>query len=289
MKFSLFNTFFLFSLFSFSQDKTYYFSDLSFTTIEDSLKALGNKVLLGENDSVKLANNKIFLDVWQRALRLKGSWNFPFDSVITVARLKSKDNFMRIINWHIPFSNGTFMYYGIIQCNYPDGTREFVLNDMSEGLRNAETKTMNASKWYGAHYYKIVEPKEKKKTKSYTLLGWDGNNPYSTKKIIEILSFNENGDPVFGATVFKGLKKMQSRFILEYNKDAFVSLKYDEKAKIIFFDRLVPRDPALEGQYEYYIPDFTHDAFKFSGGNWKFIENLDLRAKTDKKTVKNTK
>jgi hypothetical protein len=252
--------------------------DFNFMQYQDTLKKLGNLVLKGANDSIKMANNTIFLDLWERALRKNGSFEFTFDSVITVARLKSPDGFMRIINWHISFEDGSFKYYGIVQTKYDFGTREYILVDLKDELsRSVDYKTLGYQKWYGAHYYQIIQPKNS--VKEYTLLGWDGGSPTVSRKIIEVLYFNQNGEPSFGKPIFKKGKKMQNRFIIQYNKMANVSLKFDKSSEIIFFDHLTPENQAVEGIYEFYIPDFTFDGFKFKKGNWEFIENLDLRQK----------
>ena len=51
-----------------------------------------------------------------------------------------------------------------------------------------------------------------------------------------------------------------------------------EKAYLIVCDRLVPADPQLEGQYEYYIPSGeVMDGFRFLDGCWQFMEDVDVR------------
>ena len=62
----------------------------------------------------------------------------------------------------------------------------FSLTDKSADIKNPENTVGEASKWYGMLYYKIVPVKIKRK-KYYTLLGWDGNDKITAKKIIDVL------------------------------------------------------------------------------------------------------
>ena len=51
-----------------------------------------------------------------------------------------------------------------------------------------------------------------------------------------------------------------------------------KKVKMIIFDRLVPLDPQLENQYQYYVPDAERcNGLVFSGDGWIFLKNIDAR------------
>ena len=77
----------------------------------------------------------------------------------------------------------------------------FPLLDMSEFTDAAQDSVRTPNNWVGAIYYGMVMKTFNNK-KYYTLLGFDDNNTKSTKKWIEILTFNDNGQPVFGGPLF---------------------------------------------------------------------------------------
>ena len=45
-----------------------------------------------------------------------------------------------------------------------------------------------------------------------------------------------------------------------------MTLRWDEKEKLIIWDHLAPIESKYEGMPEFYGPDFTHDALKFKKG-----------------------
>lgn len=51
-----------------------------------------------------------------------------------------------------------------------------------------------------------------------------------------------------------------------------------KKEEMIIFDRLVPMDTILEGQYQFYVPEGNIvDALRFSGGKWRYTDDIDAR------------
>jgi hypothetical protein len=56
-----------------------------------------------------------------------------------------------------------------------------------------------------------------------------------------------------------------------------MSLRYDPTHKRIVFDHLSPSKPSYEGNYEFYGPDFSYDAFTFIDNTWVLVENIDIR------------
>jgi hypothetical protein len=47
---------------------------------------------------------------------------------------------------------------------------------------------------------------------------------------------------------------------------------------MIIFDNLIPMDPSLEGQRQFYVPEGNVvNAFRFTGGKWRLVEDIDAR------------
>ncbi len=278
----------------------------SLTVYEDRLRKIGPFILNGTNDSVRYAACRTFTGWLEKALGEAGSFSYPFDSLVTIARMMSPDHRFRIFNWNVPRDDGTYEYFAIIQLNNKSGKNYRLTNlkDRSDEILSPETSISNAGDWFGALYYKIILHRYRHKY-YYTLLGWDGNDRNTRKKIIDILTFNEKGSPVFGAPVFKtGQKNNNTRIIFEYKAGAPMSLKYERQAYerghltgkssskrkiqsyMIVFDHLIPLEESLKGQYKYYVPSGdVFDAFVFKKGFWVFVPDVDARNRDEREKV----
>jgi len=201
-----------------------------FKLLEDSLYNLGKKMLNSSNDFEKYAANTTFKKTLESALSLHKSYKYSFDSLDMIARLYSEDNKLRIFNWHIAKSDGKYEYFAIVQ-SYDKKKKiykTYELIDRSEEIESPEDDLLQKDEWYGAHYYKLIETKYKKKS-YYTLLGWDGSDLLTTRKIIEVMRLSSSGRPRFGAFLFRDNKQTKKRVIFEFSSKASVSLKYDKQ------------------------------------------------------------
>lgn len=211
-------------------------------------------------------------------LLLPSGWEARFDTIRSISALKAPDESFWLLTWNVPQEDGTYVFYGRIRLKNQgkEAGKLIVLSDASGQLTKAGTKVLKADEWFGALYYKIIKTRHKK-TNYYTLLGWDGNTAFSNKKLIDVLSFMPDGSPRFGAPIFDDGKRLRHRVFFEHAEKASMSLRYQEKTGLIILDHLAPSQPSLEGQYEFYSPDFTTDAFRFEKGKWIFISNHEAR------------
>ena len=86
--------------------------------------------------------------------------------------------------------------------NTPDGSLKlFPLFDVSEYTSSPTDSIRTSNNWIGAIYYNIIM-KEYKGKKYYTLFGYDDNDFGSTRKWLEVLTFDAAGKPVFGGNYF---------------------------------------------------------------------------------------
>ena len=232
------------------------------------------------------ANEKIILE-FKKTLLIPESFEYPFDSLKNMGKLTAPDKSFRIYNWNIQHTNGEFTYYAFIQ--YKIRKDEFVitqLTDVSETIKNPIDVVCTYDKWFGALYYDIIGIKNGK-NQYYTLLGWDGNNDFTNKKIIDVIYFSRSGKPKFGKSIFKLNKRKQKRVIFEYSYRTTMMLRYDKKFKMIVFDHLAPSSSNLQGNYQYYGSDFSYDGLFYKNGRWNFVSKIDL--KNPKKKQKNKK
>ncbi len=250
------------------------------------LKQAGDSILRGSNDSVRFSFNAKFYSVLDSVLQNSNSFSFSFDSIKTLAVLRSSDKKLRIYNWILPLQRGNeFRYFGFIQV-YNKKTKlvqTIALSEKKWPNDSAEMMKLVTDNWYGALYYKLLYHKYKKK-EYYTLLGWQGKDLQSTRKVIDIITFNKEKIQ-FGSPVFKTGGKAKTRVVFEYNAQATMSLKYDEKEEWIVYDHLSPSDPRPEAKnmFSLYGPDMSYDALKFDKGFWVIQKNVQPRnTKEDK-------
>ena len=281
---------FLFSIFI-----VYSVKAQSLRSMEDEISLTVRTSIKAKDDAEKLLSNAKLLSQVENLLKDKGSFHFTFDSLLKFKMLlESSDGEVRIYNWAIQMDDKTFRYFGFIQHQSKKNKREadvFPLSDKSDEIKNPELAQLSDKKWFGAFYNTIILTKVRKK-KIYTLLGWDGNDRITQKKLIETLSFNSSGGIVFGEPVieiekeisaYKKVKVNNRRLIFEYKQGIFMTLKWHEKDGLIVYDVLGPTDSSKKGQFSDYGPTLALDAFKWKKGKWILQRDPDARnEKTEK-------
>ncbi|MCF6242225.1 MAG: hypothetical protein L3J74_12875 [Bacteroidales bacterium] len=242
----------------------------------DSISTLFNLILKSKTDKEKIAYNENIKQIFAELLKNTETFDYPFLELKFVSKLVSEDGKLKIYTWNIPYETGEFEYFGFVQLRKAAGIELIELKDKSKKIKQPENKTLSANNWYGALYYKILTNSYKGKT-YYTLLGWDGNDNFTNKKIIDILTYT--GKKIqFGSPILKMQNdELKKRIIFEYSEQAKMMLSYDEKIKMIVFDHLAPEQKKFKGQYMYYGPDMSQDGLVFENGLWILKENLDLR------------
>jgi hypothetical protein len=250
------------------------FSQLTCVEKEDEISHYFDSLIQADSDSLKLASCQQIQNSFETLLQKEESFSYPFAKLNRMGKISSPDAAFRIYNWNCVLSDGSYRYFGLIQYPTKQGIHVEVLHDSAQHADMMRSNT--ATDWPGALYYQIVPFKTKKET-AYLLLGWDGNNVSTTKKVIEILSFADNGRSNFGMPVILWRGKMLHRVVFEYAKQAQMSLQYQEKKKQIVFDHLAPSSPNYQNQFEYYGPDFSYDALEYRKGIWELLENIDVR------------
>ena len=256
---------------------TDYLYNLSPGQAQDSLRAyelrlkdIGDSIRSGSNVFVRMHADSIFIPIFVTALKIPGSINYPFDSLVWMKKLSPGDKKFRIYNWPLAYNDGSYFYHGAIQLNTPKGLKLIPLRDFSHKLDTSMMgEELTKDQWFGALYYELIECKNKKEV-YYTLIGWEGNNRISHRKIIDALRFDENNMPIFGAPVFMVNGKAKNRIIFDYNVDAEMVVQYDEGKKTIACDHLVP--PTYKGTerppYYTYVPDGTYEYYLYKKGKW---------------------
>ena len=100
---------------------------------------------------------------------------------------------------------------------------------------------------------------------------------FTSKRVIDVLYFDEQGNPQFGAPIFDNGKRKFSRIIFEYSAKVSMVMRYVPESDMIIFDHLSPSEPRYSNDYRFYGPDFSYDGFKFEKGRWLLYSDLDMR------------
>ena len=246
----------------------------SIAQYSDSLKLYSNKLLHTTNyKQRKEISSQIIHCINKAADDLSIE---KVDSLNVISVLKSDDKKLTIFSWEIMNDSNSFDYYclAIIKKQNIFYVQSFI--DKTHELKNYEYVATSPNKWYGAHYYQLIQKKNLKKT-YYTLIGIDWKSILSKKKLIEVWSIDANGNIVCGEPIIQVNNRQQRRIILEYKYDISISCRYNFSTKMIVFDHLIPPNAALKNQRQFYVNDLSFDALKFLKGKWIFFEDIDAR------------
>ena len=241
----------------------------------DSLKIYNKQLMNGKTEAERSQASYNIIKAFSRSLRMENSFQFPFDSLNAISILTPDNHKFRIFTWQLAHDNKTYRYFGVIQLN-EEKPKIIPLVDYAPFYDQVEDVIVDGDRWIGALYYKII-PFAFGKDIFYALLGWDGNNAMTNKKYIDILWFDKDGKAKFGYPIFDNIgDKNRCRILLEYKKDAVLSLTYDSEKKTIYYDHLV----SLSGNNDLgafdKVPDGTLEAFVLSkNGRWKHIDLVD--------------
>jgi hypothetical protein len=243
---------------------------------EDTLKSLSKLIVLGSNPAVSLRADSNFIRTFVRALKIKNSFYYPFDSV-AISKLYSPDSSFRIFTWQWAKDEYVYLQRGAIQMHTPDGSLKlYPLHDVSMFTSRPDDSVRNANNWIGAIYYKIIQ-KEFQGKQYYTLLGFDDYSVASNKKWMDVLTF-QNGQPIFGGPFFSfkddSIKRAdKARFNIEYKKEAKTYFNYDPDNDLIIYDHLISESDE-PNRKESLVPDGDYEGFKWANGQWVHVDKV---------------
>lgn len=279
---------------------------------QERLSVLFSRVAEAPTDNERYLASEEAVQLLAEALGEEDSeeWKWQLPQYVSV--LSSPDKLFRIFTWAVVRDNGEFECFGAVQF-YNEKEEEYqhlLLNDKSEDLMNREESILTADNWLGAVYQELIQTTAGERT-YYTLLGWNGVDNITERKIIEPVVIR-NGMPQFGAPLFRRMRN-QRRIVLEYANDAMVNLSYEtqyiqevepirkkvkgtnryrtenkvkeHKEKMIIFDEVEPQIPGMEGLFQYYMPSGTEIAYAWVDGKWELHNGAQGRL-TDKKLNK---
>ncbi|MBL0309053.1 MAG: hypothetical protein IPP77_05055 [Bacteroidetes bacterium] len=249
--------------------------------MEDTLYQLSNRFVYDTSLSHRREACYSFIPKLVKALKFDNSFTYPFDSLITVSKIYPPDSSFRIFTWQLALPKGTFRYFGMIQMK-SEKLKLFPLYDMSDTMSYMSQQVTTNENWYGCLYYNIIQKQANKKT-IYTLFGFEAADILTRRKVVDILSFDEDGKPKFGAPLFyfkyEDTTKLKhtdtlTRFFLEYKYSASTVLNYDKALEMIVFDHVAPPTEKAKGATFTYVPDGTYEGFVWKNNRWNWVEKV---------------
>ncbi len=257
------------------------------------LQDQGRIILSRERDSARLPAQAAFKSGLDSLLRATKDTLLPLDSLSNLSVLYAPDSSLRVITWMFPFDNGAYRFFGFL--HYRARSRQWhvvELNDEHKSIKEPQKKRLSPEKWYGALYYEMIVHDS-----LITLLGWNGYHRQKKEKVIEVLWFDEDKQPVFGKKIFpeyqSNFDEDVSRVIFQYANEATMALRYVEalreieeprqnrmmggtrtrqvRQNLLIFNKLEPIQPMFEGDFKYYVPlSETLLGFLYEEGKWIF-------------------
>ena len=247
---------------------------------EDSLQIYADSMINATETGKRFRSDSNFVKTFVRALKINNSFYYSFDSLKTVSRLYAPDSSFRIFTWQLKKDAYIYLQQGAIQMRTPDGSLKlFPLFDVSMFTARQQDSVRTRNNWIGAIYYRIIQKAFKGKS-YYTLLGFDEYYAGSNRKWMEVLTFDDKGEPRFGGPYIsfkEDTGKLKSvvlnRFYIEYKKEASTLFNYNPELDMIIYDHLISEDDQPERK-ESYIPDGDYEGFKWKNGQWTHVDKV---------------
>jgi hypothetical protein len=207
-----------------------------------------------------------------KTLKQSNSFEFHLDSLVAVRHLIAPDSAFKIFSWQLDLGDGHYKQRAAIQLKTDDGNLKLLpFFDKSDLFEEPEHELMNRKNWMGAIYYDIIL-NTFNGIKYYTLLGFDEYNVSISKKIIEVLHF-ENNEPVLGGNFFLYPKDETypnapvERFVYSYKKGSNGSIRYDKENQRIALSELTSISNDLKDKSTL-VPSGNEVYFIWYNGKW---------------------
>lgn len=270
----------------YGQSKKISKSNLAYLTeLDDSLGKESVRILDELLPRKRIIADSSFTRMLVRGLVVPYSFYFPFNSIEIAPIIYPEDSSFRIITWHYTLNETDYRQKGVLQVNTPDGSPKFFpLFDASDYTEEPQDSIRDNRSWIGAIYYKILQHEVKGK-KVYTLIGYDENNGLTTRKWLDILTFNEQGAPEFGGDYFRipfnsVFTEGSKRYLMEYKTGSRARLNYDEEDGMIIMDYLISETGEPEKRYTL-VPGGDYSGLKWNNDVWEYIERLAVEVRGD--------
>jgi hypothetical protein len=277
--------------------------------IEKKMQRIGAQFLGDTSQESRLKGTRDFVKLLVEALKVENSFQYKFDSLPYLATVMPEDSNFRIFTFQVMLKDYTCRHYGAIQLNRKN-IKLIPLKDFSDTFPITPQHTLSNKNWLGAVYYRILKKQVGDKP-VYFLFGFDQNDLLSDKKYIEPMWIEKDsiarfGMPIFEKTYYerapilpnKGGEnssrpippvkktKLLYRYVLEYRKNAGVSIKYDKTKDLILHDHILPLDGKNYDIGFIKVPDGTLEGLQWTKNKWQWIDYIKLHDKETNEPIR---
>jgi hypothetical protein len=221
----------------------------------------------------RLNADSIFTRALVQTLKSPYSFKYTFDSLTAIKHIVSPDERFKFFSWQVDLGDGTYRQRGAMQIPGNEGLLKLLpFFDNSDFVQNNTLGVYDRKKWIGAIYYEII-PIQYNGATIYTLLGFDENNTSVSKKMIEVVRF-ENDEPILGGDFFKFPTDptypigIVDRFIYSFKKGSNAIIKYEKLQNRIIISELASTDNDLKKQ-ETLVPSGNLKYFAWINNKWE--------------------
>lgn len=227
------------------------------------------------NNEERIQLNDSIIKIIDKYVESERVLDHRFTDLRYLGQILSPDSRLKIITWNLNLTDGTNKYfcYLIRKAKKGKPNEIFKLTAVNMDEPPSINTTYSEENWYGALYY-AVQPFRYKRETCYVLLGLDYTNLLVSTKIIDVLTFTEDGGIIFGKDCFIREGEKRFRELLKYSSDGVAILRFNNRKSIIF-DHLVPVSQVRRNSPDYYVPEFSFDAYVLKKGMWRFKENYE--------------
>jgi hypothetical protein len=206
--------------------------------------------------------------------------DIPFEHIYSDIRYMgyymAPDSLVKIVSWNIPLNNGSNNYVCFVVRREGEEKIIHILRGERGTISIDQEQQFSVGEWYGVLYYDIISFSNSNRV-LYLLPGLDMNDLYTNGKVIEVMGFDDDGNPYFGERVIRSGDSLISRMLFRYSSNSSMMLRYESENERMVFDHLSPAEPSFLGIYSYYGPDSSYDALELMGGEWVHVRDIDLR------------
>lgn len=213
------------------------------------------------------------------ALNRPNSFRYTFPELEGVSIQYAPDSTFRIFTWELHVNRDEYRHYGALQRN----TSSLALTpliDRGFALReNPENALLAADNWLGYVIYRMVPGGTHRGRPYYLVFGFDRFGTWRRQKILDVLSFDDTGQPQFGLPIFdtytnKGLLMPdRARIILEYGAEGQVAMQYEAENNRIVYENLILM-PGTNEEGPVNMPDGSYHALEYREGRWVEIDKV---------------
>jgi hypothetical protein len=260
-------------------------------SIEKKMQRVSERMIFDTSQEIRQKSVYEYIKLLKEALKVDGSFYFNFDSIQYMSRVAPEDSTYRILTFQLTLNNRTVRHYGCIQLN-KKGSRIIPLLDYSDTFPLVPQYTLSNKNWFGAVYYKILTKKVKNKN-VYFLFGYDQNDVFSSRKLIDPMWIEGDTIARFGMPIFEKTTKVKDlltdeiktknemlyRYKIEFASQASVMLRYDEEKKMIMHDHVASKNPKHEDLAFTKIPEGSYEGLKWEKEHWIWVPYVSIGEK----------